>query len=100
MGTNYGGDKNTIETLVRAFEYFALFRAAFNLIQDGFFQGCSRMGGWWVFSGGKKSPLPKIYHIFFFFYGNSIEKKKIYHMYPTMMELGSYTLPKENPKNI
>ena len=83
MGTNYGGDKNTIETLVRAFEYFALFRAAFNLIQDGFFQGCSRMGGWWVFSGGKKSPLPKIYHL-----------------YPTMMKLGSYTLPKEDPKNI
>ena len=33
--------------------------------------------------GGKKAPLPKICHI-----------------YCTMMKLGSYTLPKEDPKNI
>ena len=36
--------------------------------------------GWW---GDKKAPLPKICHT-----------------YPTMMKLGSYTLPKEDPKNI
>ena len=46
-----------------------------NPIHDGFFRGCSRMGG------GKKAPLPKICHT-----------------YPTMMKLGSYTLPKEDPK--
>ena len=33
--------------------------------------------------GGKKAPLPKIYHT-----------------YPTMMNFGSYTLPKEDPTNI
>ena len=33
--------------------------------------------------GGKKAPLPKISHT-----------------YPTMMKLGSYSLPKEDPKNI
>ena len=33
--------------------------------------------------GCKKYPLPKIYHT-----------------YPTMMKLGSYSLPKDNPKNI
>ena len=38
-------------------------------IQDGLFQGCSRMGG-----------------------------AKISHTYPTMMKLGSYTLPKKDPK--
>ena len=46
------------------------------LFRMGFFSAAHGCGGWWVFSGGKKSPLPKIYHIFFFFYGNSIEKKK------------------------
>ena len=46
------------------------------LFRMGFFRAAHGCGGWWVFSGGKKSPLPKIYHIFFFFYGNSIEKKK------------------------
>ena len=43
----------------------------FNPIQDGPI---------WGFS--KKAPLPKICHT-----------------YPTMMKLGSYTLPKEDPKN-
>ena len=38
-----------------------------NLIQDGLFWGCSRMGG-----GGFMTPLPKIYHT-----------------YPTMMKLGT-----------
>ena len=33
--------------------------------------------------GGQKVPLPKICHT-----------------YPTMMKLGSYTLPKEDPKDI
>ena len=47
-----------------------------NPIQDGHFQGRSRMGG-------QKGPLSKICHT-----------------YPTMMKLGSYTLPKEDPKNI
>ena len=70
------------------------------LFRMGFFRAAHGCGGWWVFSGGKKSPLPKIYHIFFFFLWKFHRKKKIYHMYPTMMELGSYTLPKENPKNI
>ena len=45
-----------------------------NPIQDGPFRGCSRMGG-------QKRPLPKSYHIC-----------------PTMMKLGSYTLPKEDQK--
>ena len=40
----------------------------------------ARVGGW---GGGQKGPLPKICHT-----------------YPTMMKLGSYTLPKEDPKNI
>ena len=26
--------------------------------------------------------------------------RKIGHMYPAMMKLGSYTLPKEDPKNV
>ena len=33
--------------------------------------------------GAKRLPLPEVWHT-----------------YPTMMELGSYTLPKEDPKNI
>ena len=37
---------------------------------------------WWG-GGGKKAYLPKIFHI-----------------YPTMMKLDSFTLPKEDPKNI
>ena len=49
----------------------------FNPIQDGLFRGCSRMGGAFL------APLPKIRHT-----------------YPTMMKLGSYTLPKEDPKNV
>ena len=40
----------------------------FNPIQDGLFQGCSRMGE----GGGKKTPL-----------------RKICHTYPTMMKLGT-----------
>ena len=48
-----------------------------NPIQDGHFWGCSRMGG-----GEQKDPLPKICHT-----------------YPTTMKLGSYTLPKQDPKN-
>ena len=48
-----------------------------NPIQDGRFRGYSRMGG--PFWG---DPLPKFRHT-----------------YPTMMKLGSYTLPKEDPKN-
>ena len=39
--------------------------------------------GWGGGGGGKKVPLPKICHT-----------------YPTLMKLGSYTLPKEDPKNI
>ena len=49
-----------------------------NPIQDGHFQGCSRMR-----DGAKRPPFPEICHT-----------------YPTMMKLGSYTLPKEDPKNI
>ena len=44
------------------------------------------MGLFWAAHGcmkAKKVPLPKIFHT-----------------YPTMMKLGSYTLPKEDPKNI
>ena len=51
----------------------------FNPIQDGLFQGFSRMGT----RGQKGLPLPKIFHT-----------------YPTMMKLGNYTLPKQDPKNI
>ena len=50
-------------------------------IQDGLFRGCSQMRG--VGGGAAKGPLPKICHT-----------------YRTMMKLGSYTLPKEDPKNI
>ena len=37
----------------------------------------------WGAGGAKSHPLPKIFHT-----------------HPTMMKLGSYTLPKEDPKNI
>ena len=50
----------------------------FNPIQDGHFQGCSRMGG-----GAEKPLLPKICHA-----------------YPKMMKLDSYTLPIDHPKNM
>ena len=53
----------------------------FNPIQDGLFRGCSRMMGGGVKS--KKAPLPKICHT-----------------YPTMMKIDSYTLPKDDQKNI
>ena len=52
-----------------------------NSIHDGLFRGCSRMGGGG--GGSKKAPFPKIWHT-----------------YPTMIKLGSYSLPKEDPKNI
>ena len=39
--------------------------------------------GWREGGGAKRLPLPDVWHT-----------------YPTMMELGSYTLPKEDPKNI
>ena len=46
----------------------------FRTIEDGLFRGCSRMER----GGGKKAPLPKIYHT-----------------YPTMMKLGTViTYPK------
>ena len=48
-----------------------------NPIQDAPFRGGSRMGG-----GAKRSPLPKICHIYF-----------------AVMKLGSYNLLKEDPKN-
>ena len=55
--------------------------AFFNPIQDGPFWVCSWMG---VEEGGsQKSSLPKICHT-----------------YPTATKLGSYTLSKEDPKNI
>ena len=54
----------------------------FNPIQDGVFWGCSRMRG---AKSGPPSPHPF---------------SKICHTYPTMMKLGSYTLPKEVPKTI
>ena len=50
-----------------------------NFILDGLFWGCSRMGG------TKKPPPPP---------------SKICHTCPTMMRLGSYTLPKEDQKTI
>ena len=52
-------------------------RLVINPIQDGPFRGCSRIGG------SKNAPLSKICQT-----------------YPTMMKLGSYTLLKEDPKNI
>ena len=54
--------------------------SGFNPIQNGLFRGCSRMERGWEQKGLR-------------FY-------KICHTYPTMMKLGSYTLPKEDPKNI
>ena len=63
--------------LYAKFEDHVVFhKIVLTLIQDGHFRGCSGMGG-------KKVPLPKIYHT-----------------YPTMLKLGSYTLPKEDSKNI
>ena len=47
----------------------------FNPIEDGNFWGCSLMEG----GVGKKAPFPKICH-----------------RYPTMMNLGSYTISKED----
>ena len=47
----------------------------FNPIQDGLFWACSRMRRGFFFP-------------------------KIRHSYPTIMKLGSYTLPKEDPKNV
>ena len=35
------------------------FSKSFNIIQDGPFHGCSRMG-----EGEKRPPLPKIYHVY------------------------------------
>ena len=54
-----------------------LVRLDFNPIQDGHFPGCSRMG-----RGGKKTPLPK---------NHKSSNDETWH---------SYTLPKEDPKNI
>ena len=54
-----------------------LYQLSFNLIQDGFLQGCSGI------MGAKKDPVLKICHT-----------------YPPMMNLGSYTWPKEDQKNI
>ena len=51
-----------------------LLQSVFNPIQDELFWYCSPMGE------GQKAPLPKICCI-----------------YPTMMKLGCYTLPKEHP---
>ena len=51
----------------------------FNPIQNGLFWGCSRMRG-------KLFAPPHL--------------PKIRHTYPTIMKLGSYTLPKEDPKNV
>ena len=51
----------------------------FNPIQGGHFWGCSWMGGG---AGGKKAPSLKFV------------------TYPAIMKLGSYTLPREDPKNI
>ena len=51
------------------------------LFRVGFFGAAH---GWWGGGGwGQKGPLPKICHT-----------------YPAIMKLGSYTLPKEDPKNI
>ena len=51
-----------------------------NPIQNGLYWGCSQMEGG---GGKKKPPLPKICHTF-----------------PAIVKLDSYTLPKEDPKNI
>ena len=52
-----------------------------NPIQNGPLWSCSQVKGG---GGGRKSPtFPKICHT-----------------YPTMMKLGSYTLPEEDPKNV
>ena len=50
----------------------------FNPTQNGLFWSCSQMRGE-LFA----PPLPKIRHT-----------------YPTIMKLGSYALPKEDPKNV
>ena len=54
-------------------------RTYFNPIQDVFFRSCLQIR----VGGGFLAPLPKIRHT-----------------YPIMMKLGSYTLPKEDPKNV
>ena len=60
---------------------FKFLNHEFNPIQDGHFWDCFQMGEGG--GGDKKAPLPKICHT---------------HL--TMIQLGSYTLPKEDPKNI
>ena len=62
---------------------FKFLNHEFNPIQDGHFWDCFQMGEGGGGEGGKKAPLPKICHT---------------HL--TMIQLGSYTLPKEDPKNI
>ena len=57
-----------------------------NPIRDGLFWGCPRMGE------GKKAPPPPP--------PPPPPLTKICHTYPTKMKLGSYTLPKEDPKKI
>ena len=61
---------------------FKFLNHEFNPIQDGHFWDCFQMGEGGG-EGGKRAPLPKICHT---------------HL--TMIQLGSYTLPKEDPKNI
>ena len=56
-------------------------RTAFNPIQDEHFQGYLRIEG-----VVKKTPPPRL--------------PKVCHTYSAIMKLDSYTLPKEDPKNI
>ena len=68
-------DNYFLRTLLNGcFSQIAVTIVYLNPIQDGPCRGCSRMGE-------QKGLFPKICH-----------------MYPTMMKLGNYTLPKENPK--
>ena len=59
--------------------FYLILLYIFNPIQDGFFRGCSQMGGPFL----PPPPLPKIRHTD-----------------PTMMKLGSFNLTKEDPKNV
>ena len=68
-------DWTSLLQLTELYKFFT----TLNPIQDAYFWSCSWIGG----RGGKNVPLPKICHT-----------------YPKLIKLGSYSLPKEDPKNI
>ena len=58
--------------------------------KEGLIPACSRMGWCWCWGVGSGGSVGT----------NTPLLPKICHIYPTMMKLGSYISPKEDPKNI